>query len=247
LEWSGPLQTTDIAPIEPGLKRAGPQASGAADAPPPANPFPEYSRREVTADLCIHIAGLTFAVIGIPWLLVKGLRMDETSLYISLPLYAVGLLAMLSFSAAYNLVNHPPAKEILRRFDHSAIFFMIAGSYGPFALSKIGGAWGIGLFGFVWGVALIGTSLAFLVPRKADRLIVILCLLMGWSIVAAIEPLMRAVSLSVLILLGVGGLIYSAGVAFHMAERLPYHNAVWHACVLIAAICHYAAVMMAVA
>jgi len=213
---------------------------------PALEPFPEYSRQEVIADLCIHITGLTFAVIGIPFLLVYGLRMDETSLYVSLPLYAVGLMAMLSFSAAYNLVNHPPAKEILRRFDHSAIFFMIAGSYGPFALSKIGGAWGIALFAFVWLLALIGTSVAFLVPRKADKLTIVLCLLMGWSIVVAIQPLMRSVSLTVLILLVVGGLIYSGGVALHMSHRIKYHNAMWHACVLVAAICHYAAVMMAV-
>ncbi|MFP3945004.1 MAG: PAQR family membrane homeostasis protein TrhA [Alphaproteobacteria bacterium] len=236
------MQTTDFASVEAeSEERSGEPAPSAA-----VNPFPEYTQKEVFADLCIHIAGLTFAVIGIPWLLIKGFRMEEASFYISLPLYAAGLAAMLGFSAAYNLVNHPPAKEILRRFDHSAIFLMIAGSYGPFALSKIGGPWGIGLFAFVWALALIGTSLAFLVPRKADKLTIVLCLLMGWSIVVAIEPLMRAVSLGVVILLGVGGIIYSAGVAFHMAERLPYHNAIWHACVLAAAGCHYAAVMMAV-
>ncbi len=253
------MQITDSAPIQPGLRHTGPHsamekavtsaesAKAAQKASFPAKPFPNYSPREVFADVCIHVTGLTFAVIGVPWLLVKGLRMDEASLWVSLPLYAAGLLAMLSFSAAYNLINHPPAKEILRRFDHSAIFFMIAGTYGPFALGKIGGAWGIGLFAFVWTLALVGTSIAFLAPRRADRLTIVLCLLMGWSIVVAIEPLMRAVSLGVLTLLVAGGVIYSGGVAFHLAERLRYHNAIWHACVLIAAICHYAAVMMAVA
>lgn len=222
-------------------------ADTASKSAPAITPFPEYSRKEVIADLCIHIAGVTFALVAIPILLVKGFQMEESSLLISLPLYAVGLLAMLSFSALYNLIDHPPAKEILRRFDHSAIFLMIAGSYGPFALSKIGGTWGTGLFIFVWVMAIIGTALAFLIPRKADKLTIVLCLLMGWSIVVVINPLMQAVSIGVLILLLAGGIIYSAGVALHMADRLPYHNAAWHACVLVAAICHYAAVMKAVA
>lgn len=252
------MKVSHAASVRPGLDQAGPRMAPtpaaevegeAASAPPPVSvvPFPEYSRREIIADLCVHVAGLTFAAVGIPYLLVHGFALDEAHYYVSLPLYAVGLLAMLTFSALYNLVNHPPAKEILRRFDHSAIFFMIAGSYGPFALSKIGGPWGIGLFAFVWSLALVGTVLAFLVPRKADRLTVVLCLLMGWSIVVAIEPLMRAVSTAVLLLLLIGGVIYSAGVAFHLAERLRYHNALWHACVLVAAVCHYSAVMLAVA
>ncbi len=211
-----------------------------------ASLFPVYSRTEWLADLAVHITGLTLAVIGVPILLILGLPGSDGATIISLTLYALGLLAMLSFSASYNIVRNAQVKERLRRCDHAAIFLMIAGTYTPFVLLKIGGVWGLSLFGIVWLLGIIGIAIAFLFPRRADRAIVVLCLLMGWSIISAINPLIDALTSQEFVLLAVGAIVYTAGVGFHLWERLPYHNAIWHLCVLVAAACHYAAVLDAV-
>ncbi len=208
--------------------------------------FPKYTPAEWWADCAVHISGIAFVAVAVPVILVLGLERADLPVAIGLPLYAIGLVLMILFSALYNIIDRPHVKEIMRRLDHSGIFLMIAGSYSPFALAKIGGAWGIGLFAFVWVCALLGVALAVLFPRKADRTIIVLCLLMGWSIVVAINPLIQSVSTTTLILLTVGGLTYTVGVFFHMAERLPFHNAVWHVFVLAAAATHYAAVVNAI-
>lgn len=242
-------------PSDPGSRALPPKRAAAkpkrhrlaAVAAATADHFPNYARAEYVVDMCIHVAGVVLALIGIPILLVYGLDAPTGTAVVSLPLYSTGLLAMVSFSALYNLVTHPPAKELLRRFDHAAIFLMIAGTYGPFALSKVGGPWGIGVFVFVWCCAVLGTALAFLIPRRADRVTVILCVLMGWSILVAIKPLVAAISTGALALLIGGGVVYTVGIGFHLAERLPFHNAIWHGLVLVAAGCHYAAVLMSFA
>ncbi len=208
--------------------------------------FPAYTRPELLCDLAVHVTGIVSALIAIPFLLTLGLAKGDWAVAVSLPLYAAGLMAMLVCSALYNMVGHPNAKEWLRRFDHAAIFIMIAGTYSPFTLSKIGGVWGIGIFTLVWVLAISGIVIAFLFPRKADRLIIGLCLAIGWSIVLSLQPLIDSVTDHVLILLSVGGVIYTVGVGFHLATKLPYHNAIWHLFVLVAAAIHFAAVMEAV-
>lgn len=154
---------------------------------------------------------------------------------------------MLWSSALYHLTRQPERKELLRRIDHAVIFVMIAGTYSPFVLVKVGGAWGFGLFAFVWAVALFGVLLKLRYPRKWEPAALAAYLGLGWVCVVAIGPLVDALSVPVLVLLGAGGLIYSLGVLFYVQKRLRYRIAIWHAMVLAAAGCHYAAVMTAIA
>jgi hemolysin III len=120
---------------------------------------------------------------------------------------------------------------------------MIAGTYTPFSLVVIGGSWGWGLLAFVWTAALAGMALKLLCPHRFERLSILVYLLMGWSILVAIEPLLAGISRTGLVLLVTGGVLYSIGVVFHMWNRLPFQNAIWHGFVLAAAACHYAAIM----
>jgi len=209
--------------------------------------FPNYTDRERLVDAVVHVVGIVLAIAGISVLLAFAAINHDTLGITSLAIYAVGLAAMTGFSAAYNLVRHQGAKEVLRRLDHSAIFIMIAGSYTPFALVKIGGAWGYTLFGIVWSVALVGVVIKLMYPRRFERASIALYLAQGWTVVMAIGPLISAVSVPVLVLLAAGGLLYTAGVLFHVWEGLSYHNAIWHLFVLAAAGCHYAAVLTGVA
>jgi len=212
-----------------------------------AGPFPDFDPAERVADGVIHVVGVGVGLVAIVVLLAVGLPGADAATAVSLPLYAAGLLATLTFSALYNMARHPERKERLRRFDHAAIFVMIAGSYTPFALVKIGGGWGIGLLAWVWVLALGGVVLKLTRPRRAERLSIALYLVIGWSVLAAIVPLVEAVAPPVVALLLAGGVIYTVGVVFHLLRRLPFHNAIWHVCVLIGAACHYAAVFRAVA
>lgn len=207
----------------------------------------QYSRPERIADAVVHGLGLLFGLAACISLAIALLRSHDALLWLALGLYGAGLLAMLGCSALYNLCGPGRWKTMFRRLDHAAIFVMIAGSYTPFLLVAIGGAWGLGLLAFVWTVALCGAAVKLLWPRRFDRLSIAAYLLLGWSIVVALDPLTGALSAAGVALLGVGGLLYSLGVLFHLWQRLPYQNAIWHVFVLAAAACHFSAVVSEVA
>jgi hemolysin III len=209
--------------------------------------FPIYSRGEYLADLAAHVLGLAVGIVATVALLVEASNFGQPLLILGAGLYALGLVAMLSCSAAYNLCPPSRTKSLLRKLDHAAIFIMIAGTYTPFLLNRVGGDWGIGLLSFVWLVAFGGVFLKIMFPRRWEMLTIGLYLGLGWSILAAINPLLNSVSFDSLILIGAGGVIYSVGVVFHLWDRLPYQNAIWHWLVLIAASCHYIAIMNEVA
>ena len=211
------------------------------------HPFPRYSADELRADAVVHVVGVTASLAAATALVAIAASHGQALPIISLVVYGVGLVAVFALSAGYNLARRPGWKEALRRFDHAAIFVMIAGTYTPFAMVAIGGAWGLALLSVVWSVAVAGIALKLLLPRRLERTAIALYLAQGWTILAAVGPLIEAVSTPVMILLAVGGGLYTLGVVFHLSRRLPYHNAIWHGLVLTAAGCHYVAVLDAVA
>jgi hemolysin III len=205
--------------------------------------FPEYTIRERIADGCIHIIGVAASLVALTALLVIGVKSETMLWVVSLTIYGLALVATFSFSAGYHLVVRPRLKELLRRFDHAAIFLMIAGTYTPFVLIKMNNSWGLGLLAVVWTMAAIGIAIKLFAPRFLDGLSTALYLVQGWAVVAAWEPIMSALPGVALTLLMVGGVLYTIGVVFHLWERLPYQNAIWHGFVLSAASCHFAAVI----
>lgn len=152
---------------------------------------------------------------------------------------------MFSFSAAYNLLPVPNWKGTLRRLDQSAIFLKIAATYTPFALIKMGGLAGYSLLSVVWIVALLGAAGKLLLKSNWNGIDVALYLALGWAGLAAFRPLADSVTPTVLALLGIGGVLYSVGVIFHVWRDLRYQNAIWHAFVLAATCCHFGAVTTA--
>jgi len=205
--------------------------------------FPQYTLGERVADGTIHVISVAASLVALIALLVIGIHTQMVSWVLALAIYGVALVATFSFSAGYHLVGRPKLKEILRRFDHAAIFLMIAGTYTPFVLIKMNNAWGLGLLAVVWTMAAIGIAIKLFLPRFLDGLSTALYLVQGWAVLAAWEPLRSALPGGVLTLLMVGGVLYTIGVVFHLWNRLPYQNAIWHGFVLTAASCHYAAVI----
>ncbi len=208
--------------------------------------FPAYRRGEQIADRCVHVVGIAAGIAAVIALLAAALPNDSPRLDLGIGVYGFGLLAMLSCSALYNMTTPSRRKERLRRFDHAAIFIMIAGSYTPFLLNRIGGGWGWGMLSFVWLIAGSGAALALAAPRRHERLQLAAYLLLGWCIVVVSPPLFALVAPPAILLLAIGGLVYSLGVPVHLWRRLSYHNAIWHGLVLIAAGCHYAAIWLGV-
>lgn len=208
--------------------------------------FPNYSRRERIADTLVHIAGVTFGIAGAAGLMMSAIGKAPARDIAGLAVYSTGLIAMFVASAVYNLAREPALKERLRRLDHAAIFLMIAGSYTPFALIKIGGETGLVLLAAVWSVALFGIALKLWFARRFDSLSVALYLAQGWVIIFALGPLIASVPQRSVVLLLVGGCIYTAGVVFHLLQRLPFHNAVWHVFVLGGAISQFLSIYEAV-
>ena len=199
-----------------------------------------YSELEHRADAVIHVLGIIFAINASLWLLwhVTGL-----SVLVSVSVYCVGLLAMISFSAAYNLVpHHRPSKQVLRRLDHAAIFIMIAATYTPFAVNRLGQPEGEVILAAIWVAATVGVTLKVLFPRRFEVASIGLYLGMGWMVVTVIKPLAASVGAADFWLLVAGGLVYSAGVIFYVVDRIPYHKAIWHGAVLAAAVLHFAAI-----
>ena len=203
-----------------------------------------YDTAEVSADRIIHAIGVAFGLIGGALLLTFAAEIASPAGLVATILYVIGLIAMLVCSAVYNLSFASPRRELLRRMDHAAIFLMIAGTYSPFTLGRLDGTWSIWLAAVVWGGAILGAIAKLTVPRRIDRYAVVLYLALGWVVVLALEPLLASLHPAVLTLIAVGGLLYTAGVVFHLWRGLRFQNAIWHALVLSAAVCHYAAVIV---
>jgi hemolysin III len=198
-----------------------------------------YSRNELWVDAVVHIFGILFAINASLWLLahVTGLRV-----VVSVSIYCAGLLTMILASAAYQLWRRGPAKEFLRRIDHAAIFLMIAATYTPFATNRLVGETGVALLAAIWLCATAGVIVKITFPRRFERLSVICYLAMGWMVLAVAKPLSATLASVDLWLLVTGGLVYSAGVIFFLAERLPFHKPVWHGFVLVAVALQFAAI-----
>lgn len=204
------------------------------------------SRRELAADRIIHILGIAAGSIGGATLVALIAARRDWLEFGALLIYALGMIAMFGCSAAYHLARNNRWRAFLRRCDHAAIFVMIAGTYTPFTVLRLDGAWSWGLTSAVWTIAVLGVLMKLYKGCDVRYAAVAPYLLLGWIGVIAIDPLFRSLEWQTFALIVAGGALYTIGVLFHMWERLPFQNAIWHAFVLAAASVHYAAVVNSV-
>ncbi|HEV7157223.1 MAG TPA: hemolysin III family protein [Caulobacteraceae bacterium] len=201
--------------------------------------------RERIADAWIHAAGLAAGGVGGLVLLTISLVQHRLGQSAAVAIYAACVLAMFACSAAYNFAG-ARRRPLLRRFDHAAIFLMIAGSYTPFTTQSLTGTWAIAMTAAVWTLALAGAAAKLFLPGLARGFWIGLYLALGWAALAALKPLLAALSLAALILLAAGGILYSLGVVVYARRSLPFRRAIWHGFVLAAAGTQYAAVLIGV-
>jgi hemolysin III len=202
-----------------------------------------YDRAELIADGVVHGIGVCGGLIAATVLVVLTAVYATALEIVAVSIYVAGLLAMLVLSATYNLWPVSRAKWLLRRFDHSAIYLLIAATYTPFIMQLKDSLFAMVLLTGVWCVAIVGIVLKLVWPGRFDRLSVGLYLAMGWSGLMLYQAVVTALPSLALWLVVAGGVLYSLGVIFHAWQRLRFQNAIWHGFVLLGAACHYTAVL----
>ena len=209
---------------------------------------PHYpSDAERRADLAVHILGLGMALVAGPILVATAALAGGLGRAVAVCLYVLCLLMTLGISALYNLTKDTRRQQHLRRFDHAAIFLMIAGSYTPFTTQRFEGAWAIGMTMAVWAIATCAAAGKLFLPGLSKRIWILAYVLLGWMVIAAIEPLLASVQPLVVGLLVLGGLIYTLGALIYASPQVRFRRAIWHALVVAAASAHYAAILLGVA
>jgi hemolysin III len=190
-----------------------------------------------------HLVGAVLALAGSIVLIVLAALSRDAWRITSVSIYGATLVLLYSLSTLYHSMRGH-AKDILRKLDHHSIYLLIAGSYTPFCLVTLRGAWGWSLLGTIWGFAVIG-SLEELRPKRGARILpVVLYAVMGWMIVVAINPLLRALGPYGFSLLITGGLFYTIGIIFYALDtRLRHSHGIWHLFVLAGSVAHYVAIL----
>ena len=208
-----------------------------------AVPKREQSRGEEIANSISHGIGLIAALVAIPFLIMHAVRRADTGFIVGASVFAATMVLLYLASTLYHALLIGKAKRVFRAIEHSAIFLLIAGTYTPFTLGVLRGAWGWTLLGLVWGLALAGVALKAFERMSHPIVSTSLYLLMGWLILIAVNPLYARVPASGLLWLVSGGVAYTVGVAFFAADsRLRYGHFIWHLFVMAGTACHYFAV-----
>ncbi|WP_192357515.1 PAQR family membrane homeostasis protein TrhA [Mesorhizobium mediterraneum] len=202
-----------------------------------------YSRAEMIADGIVHAVGIVLAIAAGSALLALAAFHAGPGEYIAAAFYVVSLLTVLSVSLAYNLWPVSPAKWILRRFDHAAIYLLIAATYTPFLAQLDSSPLAVSMIVLVWVAAAIGIAIKVLFPGRFDRLAVVFYLAIGWSGIGLVEPLVQTLPTRSIALIVAGGIVYSCGVIFFAWKGLRFHNALWHGFVVTGAGLHLAAMV----
>ena len=204
-------------------------------------PRTTYTRTERISDGIVHVVGTLMALTAVPVLVTLAVMMRGDMATVSgVAIYGASLIAMLACSAAYNMAWPGAWDHVLRRMDHSAIYLKIAGTYTGFVLiSGKGEALAVG----IWVAALLGMGMKMICPDRFRWVGLALYIGMGWAGLVAGWPLFEDMSRPVLMLVVIGGLIYTLGVPFYLMSRIPFHITVWHGFVLTASAILFAAVM----
>ncbi|MBV8927261.1 MAG: hemolysin III family protein [Bradyrhizobium sp.] len=202
-----------------------------------------YDRVEIIADGVVHAVGILFGLIATTVLVVLTAVYASALDIVGVSIYAAGLLSMLVLSASYNLWPVSRTKWVLRRFDHSAIYLLIAATYTPFIMELRDSVLALALLIGVWSVAILGIVLKLGWPGRFDRIAVGLYLALGWSGMTLYDSGLTTLPKLAMWFVLAGGALYSLGVIFHSWRRLRFQNVIWHCFVLLGAACHYTAVM----
>lgn len=203
-----------------------------------------YTLTEEICHCTIHGLGIILSIAGLVILAAFSSVYGNAWTVVSTALFGASMIILYTASTLYHAVPNAQAKKILKKFDHIAIYYLIAGTYTPFLLVNLRGALGWTIFGIIWGLALLGTVLKLVTSGSGTKIWSIgLYLLMGWMIVFASKSLYEHISTAGLVFLVLGGLFYTLGIFFYVWKSKKYTHAIWHFFVLAGTIMHFFAVL----
>ena len=202
-----------------------------------------YTNREELAHSLTHGSGVAASLTIIPWLIIAAASRGDAWRLVGGAIFGVSALLVFTTSTLYHSVVAPRAKRILRTLDHCAIYLLIAGTYTPFTIGVLRGAWGWTLFGLIWAMAVLGITAKLTIGVRFPKLSTLLYVGMGWLGLIAVRTLMGSLTHAESLWLLAGGLAYTAGVPFYLWKAQRYTHSVWHVLVLVGASCHFAAVL----
>nr|WP_113865831.1 hemolysin III family protein [Brenneria salicis]NMN92741.1 hemolysin III [Brenneria salicis ATCC 15712 = DSM 30166]RBP63718.1 hemolysin III [Brenneria salicis ATCC 15712 = DSM 30166]RLM31072.1 hemolysin III family protein [Brenneria salicis ATCC 15712 = DSM 30166] len=206
---------------------------------------PGYSLAEEIANSVSHGIGLIFGIVGLVLLLVQAVNNDADGIAMtSYSLYGGSIILLFLASTLYHAIPSPRIKPWLKKFDHCAIYVLIAGTYTPFLLVGLDSPLANGLMVVIWSMALSGIIFKLAFAHRFEVLSLITYLAMGWLSLVVIYQLALALSAAGITLLAVGGIVYTLGVIFYASERIPYNHAIWHGFVLGGSVCHFLAIYL---
>ncbi|MCQ4263022.1 hemolysin III [Stutzerimonas stutzeri] len=190
-----------------------------------------------------HLVGALLACLGAIWLLVLAALDGELAKIVSVAIYGLSLILLYSISTLYHSLRGQ-AKVVMRKLDHLSIYLLIAGSYTPFCLVTLAGAWGWTLFGIVWGLAVIG-MLQEIKPRSEARVLsLVIYAVMGWIVLVAVKPLLAALGGAGFAWLLAGGICYTVGIVFFVFDdRFRHWHGIWHIFVMVGSLLHFIAIL----
>ncbi len=198
---------------------------------------------EEIANSVSHGIGLMGAIVAVPILVVAAVKQGGAAEIVGASIFGATMVLLYLTSTLYHALPTSKAKRLFKILDHAAIFLLIAGTYTPFTLGVLHGAWGWTLFGLVWGFAIIGVILKATTGDRFETLSTCLYLAIGWLVLIAVVPLWNNMPIWGLFWLLCGGIFYTVGVGFFVVERVPYFHFIWHLFVVMGTACHFIAVL----
>ena len=205
---------------------------------------PRYAFGDELASSVLHGIGILLSIAGLAILVAYAALLGDARAVVASAVFGSALILCYTASTLYHAIPGELPKRVLRTLDHIAIFVLIAGTYTPFTLIALPGAWGWSLFGAIWALAIAGSALELGLLKRSRKLAVLLYVAMGWVGRIAFKPLSAHLETGGMVLLIAGGVAYTAGVPFYLARRMPYHHTVWHFFVLAGSVLHYLAVLL---
>lgn len=198
------------------------------------------------ANSITHGIGIIFGIAALPVLSAFAANKDHTIAVVGASVYGFSFLLLFTFSTLYHAFQNPKVKSVLHVFDHISIYFLIAGTYTPFLLNYMMNTTGIVMLSVLWGLTLIGIFFKIFFTGRFNYVSTVIYLGMGWILLFSGRRFFDAIPFDVMIMIIIGGVLYSIGVIFYLWEKFLYHHVIWHLFVLSAAICHYVAVLLMV-
>lgn len=205
-----------------------------------------HHRVEEWINSLTHSVGALLSVVGTVALIVGASRLGDAWKVVSFSIFGASLILLYLASALYHGSRHPRLRSAFKTLDHCAIFLLIAGTYTPFLLVNMRGTVGWTLFVVIWSLALSGVVLKLVFTNRFKLVRVGIYLAMGWLILFATPELVASLNTTALYLTIAGGVVYTAGVVFYLADRIPYMHAIWHLFVVGGSACHFSAIYLGV-